>query len=45
MLTINENTPVKSSNLKTILAALSSVAVIGAATTYIASSQNDSKMD
>jgi len=43
MLTINENAPVKSSNLKTILAALSSVAIIGAATTYIASSQNDSK--
>jgi len=43
MLTINENAPVKSSNLKTILAALSSVAVIGAATTYIASSSNVSK--
>jgi len=43
MLTINENAPVKSSNLKTILAALSSVAVIGAATTYIASAQNESK--
>jgi len=45
MLTINENAPVKSSNLKTIMAVLSSVAVIGAATTYIVagSSKSDSK--
>jgi len=43
MLTINENAQVKGSNLKTVLTVLSSVAVIGAASTYIASSGNQSK--
>jgi len=42
MLTINEQSPVKSSNFKKVLAALSSVAVIGAGTTYLMSSSRSS---
>jgi len=42
MLTINENATVKSSNLKKVLAVLSSVAVIGAATTFLATKSSQS---
>jgi len=43
MLTINENASVKKNNMKTIIAALSSVALIGVGTTYLLTSKSNAR--